>query len=60
MVLEILQKAGKGKNKNKYGFVNEKGKIAIPITFDYCEEFKNAYSIITQGEKHGAIDKTEK
>jgi len=57
---DFTEGLAKARIKNKYGFVNKKGKIAIPITFDYCEEFKNGYSIITQGEKHGAIDKNGK
>jgi hypothetical protein len=42
---------------NKFGFLYPNGKIAIPITFEYCEIFKNGYALILEKENWGAIDK---
>ena len=44
----------------KYGFIYLTGKLAIPIQFDYCEEFDNGYAMIKQQDKWGAIDKEGK
>lgn len=45
---------------DKYGFIYPTGKIAVPIEFDYCEEFSNGYAMIRQQDKWGAIDKSGK
>ena len=45
---------------NKFGFIYPTGKVAIPIQFDYCEDFSNGYAIIKQQETWGAIDKNGK
>jgi hypothetical protein len=42
--------------ENKYGFIDYHGKIAIPIEFNFCEDFHNGFSII-QKNKWGAIDR---
>lgn len=45
---------------NQYGFVNAAGKVVIPITLEYCEEFHNGYALFKQKDKWGAIDTTGK
>jgi len=45
---------------DKFGFIYPNGKIAIPITFEYCEVFKNGYALILEKGKWGAIDKQGK
>ena len=42
---------------DKFGFIYPNGKIAIPISFEYCEVFKNGHALILKKEKWGAIDK---
>ena len=56
----FIEGIAKARIENKFGFIYPNGKIAIPIMFDYCEEFINGYSIIKQVEKWGAIDKNGK
>ncbi len=45
---------------SKFGFIYSSGKIAIPIEFDYCEDFNNGYAIIKHQDKWGAINKKGK
>lgn len=45
---------------DKYGFITTDGKVHIPIDLDFCEEFKNGFSIIKKKGKWGAIDKNGK
>ena len=49
-----------GRIGNKCGFIYPNGKVAIPMTFDICEDFNNGFSIIKQQNKWGAIDKKGK
>lgn len=56
----FLDGIAKARIGNKFGFIYPNGKIAIPIIFDYCEEFNKNYAIIKQQEKWGAIDKNGK
>lgn len=54
---KFIEGIAKARIGNKYGFIYPTGKIAIPIEFDYCEEFSNGYALIKQQEKWGAINK---
>ena len=42
----------------KYGFVNQSGKIIIPMKFDSVQRFCGQLSYVTINGKQGAIDKT--
>lgn len=44
---------------NKYGFIDYRGQIAIPIEFNFCEDFRNGFSIV-QKDRWGAIDRNGK
>ena len=41
----------------KYGFINKKSDIIIPIKYDLATHFNNGYAIVKFGNKYGAIDK---
>ena len=41
---------------DKFGFINEQGKIEVPIIYDYCNEFENGISIVEKNKKYGAIN----
>lgn len=46
----------KARIENKFGFIDEHGKIVIPIKYDYCNDFENGISIVKLNEKFGAIN----
>ncbi|KFC23747.1 WG repeat-containing protein [Epilithonimonas lactis] len=46
----------KARIDNKFGFIDENGKIIIPIKYDYCNEFEDGFSIIESNKKYGAIN----
>jgi len=46
----------KVKNDDKYGIVNRKGDIIIPVNFEYIDELKNNYLVITPERKAGIYD----
>jgi len=61
MVIDkFYEGVAKARIGDKFGFIYPNGKIAIPITFEYCEVFKNGYALILEKEKWGAIDKQGK
>jgi hypothetical protein len=41
---------------NRYGFVRPDGVVAIPVRFDYCEDFNEGFAMIRMNERWGAID----
>lgn len=53
---KFINGIAKARIGDKFGFIYSTGKIAIPIQFDYCEEFSNGYAIIKQQDKWGAIN----
>jgi hypothetical protein len=57
---KFIDGIAKARIGNKFGFIYPTGKIAIPIVFDYCEEFSNGYALFKQQDKWGAIDKDGK
>ncbi|MES2371577.1 MAG: WG repeat-containing protein [Bacteroidota bacterium] len=57
---KFIEGIAKARIGNKFGFIYPTGKIAIPVEFDYCEEFSNGYALIKQQEKWGAINKEGK
>lgn len=57
---KFIDGIAKARIGDKFGFIYPTGKIAIPIQFDYCEEFSNGYALIKQQDKWGAIDKSGK
>ncbi len=57
---KFIEGIAKARIGNKFGFIYTTGKIAIPVDFDYCEEFNNGYALIKQQNKWGAINKNGK
>jgi hypothetical protein len=57
---KFIEGVAKARIGDKFGFIYPTGKIAIPIDFDYCEDFQNGYAIIKQKDKWGAINKEGK
>jgi hypothetical protein len=57
---KFIEGIAKARIGNKFGFIYPTGKIAIPVEFDYCEEFSNGYAFIKQQDKWGAINKDGK
>ena len=57
---KFIDGIAKARIGDKFGFIYPTGKIAIPIQFDYCEEFSNGYALIKQQDKWGAINKSGK
>ncbi|TKC05860.1 WG repeat-containing protein [Pedobacter frigoris] len=47
--LAVVSKAG------KYGHINKKGEIVIPLVYDDAYDFEGDYAIIKQNEKYGLI-----
>ncbi|UIR54474.1 WG repeat-containing protein [Sphingobacterium sp. SRCM116780] len=47
--LAVVSKAG------KYGYINKKGKIVIPLLYDDAYDFEGGYAVIKQNEKYGLI-----
>ena len=60
VVASLKEGLAKARIGNQYGFVNAAGKVVIPVTLEYCEEFHNGYALFKQKDKWGAIDKTGK
>jgi hypothetical protein len=54
---KLIEGVIKARIGNKFGFVFPTGKVAIPIQFDYCEDFSNGYAMIKQQDRWGAVDK---
>ena len=54
---KFIDGIAKARIDNKFGFIYPTGKVAIPIQFDYCEDFDRGYAIIKQQNKWGAIDR---
>ena len=52
------------KPSQKWGYLNNKGKIIIPFIYDSAEDFSEGVAAVSKGEyeknKHGFIDKTGK
>jgi len=44
----------------KFGFIDEQGKVVIPIEFDNAHYFVNGYACVKRNEKWGVIDKQGK
>jgi len=57
---KFIEGVAKARIGDKFGFIYPTGKVAIPIQFDYCEDFNYGYAIIKQQDKWGAIDKDGK
>ena len=57
---KFIDGMAKARIGNKFGFIYPSGKIAIPIKFDYCEEFTNGFALFKQQENWGAINKEGK
>jgi hypothetical protein len=49
--------AFKVKNNEKYGIVNREGKVIVPVEFEYINDIKDNYLVITQHHKMGLYDK---
>lgn len=54
---KFIDGIAKARIGDKFGFIYPSGKVAIPIQFDYCEEFNNGYALMQQKERWGAINK---
>ena len=46
------------KKDEKWGYINQQGKIAISFDFDFCERFVEGLAAITQNGKIGFIDES--
>lgn len=47
-------------NDNKYGFVDEKGKVVVPVVYDNIWDFKNGLAKVSLNGKYGLIDEKGK
>ena len=56
----FIEGVAKARIGDKFGFIFPTGKLAIPIEFDYCEDFRKGYAIIKQNDKWGAINRDGK
>jgi hypothetical protein len=45
---------------NKYGYIDQSGKLVIPIQFDIADDFSEGLAHIVREMKHGYIDKSGK
>jgi hypothetical protein len=54
---KLTEGVAKARIGNKFGFIYPNGKVAIPIQFDYCEDFSNGYALIKEKDNWGAINK---
>jgi hypothetical protein len=46
------------KKGNKYGFVDQNGKVVIPVEYDLVYSFKNdKYTVVQNGRKQGCVNK---
>jgi hypothetical protein len=57
---KFFEGLAKARIGDKFGYLFPSGKIAIPVIYDFCENFSGGYAIIKQQDKWGAIDKTGK
>lgn len=57
---KFIEGVAKARIADKFGFVYPSGKIAIPIVFEYCEDFSNGYALIKEKDRWGAINKKGK
>lgn len=46
--------------KGKWGFIDEKAKIVIPLIYDDCGAFQNGKVVVLKGDKWGLINKKGK
>lgn len=53
----FFEGVAKARIGDKFGFIYPTGKVAIPIIFDYCEDFNKGFAHIKKGGKWGAINK---
>jgi hypothetical protein len=44
-------------SKGKFGFIDKKGNIQVPCTFDFVNDFENGYSVVRIEKKYGIIRK---
>lgn len=44
------------KDGKKWGYLNEKGQVSIPLVYDHIWAFKDGHAIVQQGGKRGVID----
>ncbi|WP_231424953.1 WG repeat-containing protein [Pedobacter sp. Leaf250] len=54
---DFKERVAKVRIEDKYGFIYPNGNLAIPVKFQYCEDFIGGYAIIREGNNWGAIDK---
>ncbi|MBF0694634.1 MAG: WG repeat-containing protein [Flavobacterium sp.] len=54
---DFIEGVAKARINNKFGFIYPTGEVAIPIQFEYCDNFRNGYAYIMQGNKWGLINK---
>ncbi|WP_439880135.1 WG repeat-containing protein [Pontibacter sp. MBLB2868] len=57
---DFIEGIAKARIGDKFGFIYPSGKVAIPIHFDFCEDFSGGYALIKQQENWGAINKSGK
>jgi hypothetical protein len=57
---DFIEGLAKARIGDKFGFIYPGGRVAIPVRFDYCEDFNNGYAIIKDKENWGAINKEGK
>jgi hypothetical protein len=63
--LAVVNKGGKrndigGFQGGKWGFINAKGKLVIPLQYDAAGDLENGRAPVSTGDKWGFIDKTGK
>jgi len=46
--------------KGKHGFIDQSGKVVVPLEYDYVEEFSEGLALVKKDEKYGFTDKTGK
>ncbi len=51
---------GVGDYNNKYGFINKKGEVVIPLEYDEIRSFSEGLAGVLKGDKWGFIDKNNK
>ena len=44
----------------KYGFVNEEGKLVIPVIYDFARAFSEGFAAVKRNREWGFVDKTGK
>lgn len=48
------------KRDRKYGFIDQTGKVVIPLNYDWAWSFNEGLAIVSQNDKYGFIDNTGK